>query len=278
MRLYSQTDDSFHLVPPARFDTLTRAIGVSILSLASLFLSGGKTLAGQEIGGTMVAAGFGYQIGDVSTITVKMYDALTGEVLTEEVFDLSINEGEVARSLASHERIIAGGVGPGAADLSKFMVRVYDATTGRFQWEGELNLKPAPAEGTSGHRVSTVTARRAAVTPVHRRESSREPLFLLRALDSESGGLLWEDQFSAGSSAGPKLERIAIRSAGWEVGTGSQTFDFRIQMVDRGRVLWEDQFAQPEPEDDAREAADERATVLPAWPSGTDQDAASRDL
>ena len=54
----------------------------------------------------------------------------------------------------------AGGVGPGATDLSNFVLRVYDAKTGKFQWEGNLNLTPVES-GNVGQLVSTVSPRRA---------------------------------------------------------------------------------------------------------------------
>ena len=61
----------------------------------------------------IVAAGFGYQDGDDSTITVKVYDAASGEVLSEEVYELSIKEGSGSRSTRPEARIFAGGVGRG---------------------------------------------------------------------------------------------------------------------------------------------------------------------
>mgnify|MGYP003341451433 CR=1 FL=1 len=40
----------------------------------------------------IVAAGFGYQNDVDSSITVKVYDAVSGEVLSEDVYELSIKE------------------------------------------------------------------------------------------------------------------------------------------------------------------------------------------
>ena len=122
---------------------------LAILWLAStglfLLLVSSQARAQTDIGetaerGTIVAAGFGYQTGDESTITVKVYDAASGEVLSEEVYELNVNEGNSARANSPRTRIFAGGVGLAARDLSDFMVRVYDAKTGRFQWEGRLEV------------------------------------------------------------------------------------------------------------------------------------------
>lgn len=223
--------------------------------------------AADTANGTIVAAGFGYQLGDVSIITVKVYDAASGEVLSDETFDLNINEGEGRHVWGSQDRIFAGGVGPGATDLSNFLVRVYDAKTGRFQWEGQLNLKAGDGSG-GGQLVSTVVPRRAVVTKIRAVEPhARQPMFVLRALDRVTGGLVWEDEFSTDSSRSFKLERIGDRPAAMGHSTDfSPTFDFRIRMVDRGIVLWEDQVAQPGEDEDAYEAADDEASMLPAWP------------
>jgi hypothetical protein len=232
--------------------------------------------AGDESKGTIVAAGFGYQIGDASTITVKVYDAASGEVLSDETFDLNVKEEGSAGLTSSQGRIFAGGVGLGATDLSNFVLRVYDATTGKFQWEGQLNLTPANGS-VSGHMVSTVVSRHATITKIHTSETgTRQPSFLLRALDLSTGGLVWEDEFSTDGAGSARLERIAARRAGLNRNSAEapHTFDLRIRMFDQsGRgVLWEDRFSQHEAEDETHEAVDDHAHVLPAWPRLFQQD------
>lgn len=230
--------------------------------------------------GTIVAAGLGYQIGETSTITVKVYDALSGEVLSDETFELHVKEERGAN--ASDERIFAGGVGLGATDLSNFVLRVYDAKTGRFQWEGQLNLTPVGGGG-AGQKVSTVSPRQAFVTRIHTAETAmRQPSFLLRALDPSTGGLVWQDEFSADPDRAARMERIAHRRTnnGVPPSDVSHAFDFRIRMLDRsGRVvLWEDQFAQEEEEEETHEAADDRASMLPAWPGQFQPEASSQEI
>ena len=135
----------------------------------------------------IVAAGFGYQNDLDSSITVKVYDARSGDVLSEDVYELSIKEDRnSARTHSSNGRIFAGGVGPGATDLSNFMLRVYDAKTGEFLWAGQLNLMPN--EGSKpGHPISTLAPRRAVVMKVDSAGAdAQQPLFLLRAFDRRS--------------------------------------------------------------------------------------------
>lgn len=237
----------------------------------------GPSLAWAEVAPVkagIVAAGFGYQVGDVSTITVKIYDPQSGEVLSDDTYELNVKEESATKGPQLQARIFAGGGGPGATDLSNFVLRVYDATTGKFQWEGNLNLTPRDAEST-GQLVSTVVPRRATVTRV--RETavlSPQPSFLLRALDPETGGLVWQDEFSTDGNNRVRMDRIADRQVSEDRDKSelSRSFDFRIRMSeDEGRhILWEDQFAQPEAEEVVEsEAVEEKALQLPTWSGQT---------
>jgi len=219
--------------------------------------------------GTIVAAGFGYQVGAVSTITVKTYDVETGEVLSDDTYELNVKEEGLAKGPQPDERIFAGGVGPGATDLSNFVLRVYDAKTGKFQWEGNLNLTPRDA-ASSGQRISTVAPRQARVTRIADSPSSASvPSFLLRALDPVTGGLMWQDEFSSGSR--PRTERIANRHVTGERDSVAShpSFDFRIRMFESGgrHLLWEDQVSWGEAEDEPQlESVEDEARALPNWP------------
>ncbi len=246
-----------------------KALPWVLVAVGCSSLMGGTAMAEpQHAAGTIVAAGFGYQIGDTSTITVKVYDAASGIVLSDESFELNVKE-EGASSATPAPRIFAGGVGPGATDLSNFVLRVYDARTGAFQWEGQLNLTPQAGAG-SGHLVSTVVPRRATVTKIHAPAMApHQPLFLLRALDSMTGGLVWEDEFSTDGQKLGRFERIADRRAALVDAPVSRTFDFRIRVFESdGRtVAWEDQFAQKDAQDEtAADVEEERAQLLQAWP------------
>jgi outer membrane protein assembly factor BamB len=232
--------------------------------------------------GTIVAAGFGYQAGDASTITVKVYDAASGAVLSDETYELNVKEEGNKRVHPVQERIFAGGVGLGATDLSNFVLRVYDARTGAFQWEGLLNLMPRDRTA-AGQTISSVTPRRATVRRVLVDEPAfRQPSFLIRALDATTGRPVWQDEFSADGAGFGRVERVAdrlMRRAGSPSDT-APTFDFRIRMFDRsGRsILWEDRVTQDEPEEETDEAADDHAHMLPPWPLVPQQDGAPESL
>lgn len=216
----------------------------------------------------IVAAGFGYQIGPVSVIAVKVYDAESGATLSDEVYELAVKENDGGGTTRG-PRIFAGGVGLGATDLSNFVLRVYDANTGAFQWEGRLNLVQPDRKG--GLQVSTRTPRRATVMKTQAVPAATEqPVFLLRALDATTGLSVWEDEFTAAHTRIPKVQPIterSIQSAGGSTGS-SHTFDFRIRMYDPSgqRILWEDLLSRIESDEGATESFGDRASILPAWP------------
>lgn len=218
--------------------------------------------------GMIVAAGFGYQIGSVSVIAVKVYDAESGATLSDEVYELAVKEND-GGGTTHGPRIFAGGVGLGATDLSSFMLRVYDADTGVFQWEGRLNLVQPERKG--GLQISTRTPRRATVVKTQAVPAATEqPVFLLRAFDVATGLSVWEDEFTAAHTRIPKVQPITGRSIQpAEISTeSSHTFEFRIRMYDPNgqRILWEDLLSRVESDEGATESSSDRASILPAWP------------
>lgn len=219
---------------------------------------------------SIVAAGFGFQNADSSTITVKTYDALTGEILSDETYDLNVKEEGAPSSRQPRERIFAGGVGVGMDGLSDFTLRVYDATTGKFLWEGRLNLSVNSNEMSSTHRIVAHLQPKAVVKTVHRLEGiNGQPSFLLRAIDPATGQLVWADQFTAGPGTGPRVERITGNLAGQSdnPATWSKNYDFRIQMFDdRDRqVLWEDIIIPHVEGEESSLGRESEADMLPAW-------------
>jgi hypothetical protein len=225
---------------------------------------------GAEEKKTIVAAGFGYQIGTVSTIAVKVYDAESGNILSDEVYELAVKENDGVRS-SRGPRIFAGGVGLGATDLSNFVLRVYDANTGVFQWEGRLNLVQ-PDGKAEGKLISTVLPRQAIITKVQSVEARiEEPVFLLRAMDLATGMLVWEDEFTTVSMKIPRAQLIAGPSLNPESSpsANSHAFNFRIRMYDPSgkKVLWEDQLSQRESNEGPEQSHSDQADLLPSWPN-----------
>ena len=221
---------------------------------------------------TVVAAGVGYENAETSTITVKTYDAENGAILSDETYELNVREDAASADSQPRERIFAGGVGPGADGLSAFTLRVYDAATGRFLWEGLLNLNAGDQESDSTHRVvAHLVAPQATVTQVFSRGAiDGQPQFFLRAVDSSTGQLVWTDHFSAETGRLARPERVGralLVSQTEGVAVPSQQIEFRIRMMDdQGRkIMWEDTIEPTVEETDVTAGHDDAAEILPAW-------------
>ncbi|HMS84988.1 MAG TPA: hypothetical protein PKD12_15185 [Nitrospira sp.] len=235
--------------------------------------SGGNDQAWGEMVSTdkkaIVAAGFGYQIGAVSTIAVKVYEADSGVIVSHDVYELMVKEGDGTGGTGG-ARIFAGGIGQGATDLSNFVLRVYDANTGMFQWEGRLNLVQPEAKGGI-QAISTRSLSQATITRVRtERQTATQPMFLLRAVDEITGSLVWEDEFTTVLGRTLHIHSIANRTTmlGQVSTNSSHRFEFRIRMCDPSgqKILWEDQLSRPEPEEEVQESLSEQADLLPLWP------------
>jgi hypothetical protein len=221
---------------------------------------------------TVIAAGVGYENAETSTITVKTYDAENGAILSDETYELNIREDAASADSQPRERIFAGGVGPGSDGLSAFTLRVYDAATGRFLWEGLLNLNAgSDQESGSTHRVvAHLVAPQATVTQIHSRSvMGSQPHFFLRAVDGATGQLMWTDHFStdSGRLARPERAGRAVIGQAEEFVALSQQIEFRIRMTDdRGqKILWEDTIEPTVEEADILAGHDGAAEILPAW-------------
>jgi len=220
---------------------------------------------------TVVAAGVGYENAETSTITVKTYDAENGAILSDETYELNVREDAASAGSQPSERIFAGGVGPGADGLSAFTLRVYDSATGRFLWEGLLNLSAGDQESSSTHRVvAHLVAPKATVTQVRSQGAiDGQPQFFLRAVDSVTGQLVWTDQFSAGAGTFARAERVSRAAVGQSEGLTalSQQIEFRIRMMDdRNRqIMWEDTIEPTVEETDVIAGHDDAAENLPVW-------------
>jgi len=246
-------------------------IGALLVAL-SMAVSLEAATAGSAQPRKIVAAGLGYQDADSSSITVKTYDAVTGTVLSAESYELDIKDDEPSSS-QPRTRIFAGGVGIGADGLSEFTIRVYDAATGRFLWEGRLNLGVGIDSSVAAYPVVAHVQPRAALLKISTRpKTSGQPYFVLRAMNPETGQLVWADQFST-DPANVRVERIS-RSVIGMTGVIPREIDFRIKMPDEAgrQLLWEDQVIAGEEADLAKpERSEDNPGMLPAVPSDVDQ-------
>jgi hypothetical protein len=222
----------------------------------------------------VVAAGVGYENAETAMITVKTYDAETGAILSDETYELNVREDAAPTGGQPRERIFAGGVGPGTDGLAAFTLRVYDAATGRFLWEGVLNLNVGNRESDSIHRVvADLAAPQATVTQVRIRAAlERQPQFFLRAVNSVTGQLVWTDHFSTAAGVLAHAERVSNAVEDQPEGgmALTQQIEFHIRMMDdRDReIMWEDTIEPTIEETDRVAGHDAAAENLPVWHGG----------
>jgi hypothetical protein len=212
---------------------------------------------------TVVAAGFGFQDENASFITVKTYNAQSGQVLSAETYELDIKD-DGPPSTHPRTRIFAGGVGLGTGNLSEFTLRVYDASNGRFLWEGRLNLTVGDRSDTATYRVAAHVQPKARVTRTAGRTSEAgQPYFVLRAHNPQNGQLVWSDEFSTETSP-VRIERISRSVIGMQ-GTAPRDIDFRIKMPDLdGRLwLWEDKVEPAEEDEESSAEQSDESGNLP---------------
>jgi hypothetical protein len=193
----------------------------------------------------LLLAGFGFQSATSSLITIRTYLAETGAVVAEESYDLTVQENG-ASGEAKRGRIFAGGIGVGADGQSRFLLRVYDALTGKFLWEGQLNLT-SQKEERRARPIATVTPLRSSVWKAGiKAEPSVQVYLSLRAIDPQTGMLVWEDKFIPGATRMGRSERTGFRSVDRpaQIETIGHVFDLIVRTFDRssGRLLWQDSF------------------------------------
>lgn len=193
----------------------------------------------------LLLAGFGFQSATSSLITIRTYQAETGAVLAEESYDLAVQENG-ASGEAKRGRIFAGGIGVGADGQVRFLLRVYDALTGKFLWEGQLNLT-SQKEERRARPIATVTPFRSAVWKAGTKGQPSVQVYLsLRAVDPRTGTLVWEDKFIPGASTTGRAERTGFWSVDRpaQIETIGHVFDLIVRTFDRasGRLLWQDSF------------------------------------
>jgi hypothetical protein len=221
--------------------------------------------------GEVLAAGFGFQGAASSMITIRTYQAASGAVLSEDSYDLKVREDGMPSGQGTHGRIFAGGIGLDNSGQSKFLLRVYDAATGKFLWEGQLNLRSQGEESVARPTATLVPIRSSMWLLSARGPSAIQTHLSLRAVDPKTGGLVWEDNFIPGSHGRGRAEGIAFQQpsvSGVENSIG-HVFDLVVLTFDRisGRLLWRDSFEELDQIDRGEPERDSEAQpqTLPPW-------------
>lgn len=207
---------------------------------------GPALVQGLAIGGGRVFAGGSVRdANDRSHWLVRAYDAADGRVIWEEQPDVTGPFGFVTRVAFSAGRVVAVGAAGPQTDAD-WVVRVYDAESGRVLWHerldvfGSLDLPIAVALRGRHLFVGGSTVR--AKNP----DGSFDGDWLVRSYDAATGALHWQDRFDLGGRE-DSVASIAASSTGVVVAGSGSTAAARSNFVVRtyrprdGAVLWSDQ-------------------------------------
>lgn len=217
----------------------------------------------------IIAVGFGYQRGTTSSIRIRTYHVATGDMLSEDQFDLNVVGGEARDSEPVGDRIFAGTVDVTAGGLGDFPMRVYDAQSGRYLWQGRLNFVDM---GSEDPRRRAKTSHGGA-EPVPRVQLVADTMdgdiqsqFWVRAVDPATGKALWQQSFK---SSEPSVDVIGGSKPGEAASSGvANDYEIVIRSYERstGNLIWSDRLStRDRVEDMVEEEAPEHAERLPLY-------------
>ncbi len=248
-----------HMLPSMRFSSPTGSGEANLTDMST------------SDHGEVLAAGFGFQGPASSMITIRTYQARSGAVLSEDSYDLNVLDDGRPSGQESPGRIFAGGIGLDSSGQSKFLLRVYDAATGKFQWEGQLNLRSQGEEGAASPTASLVPVRPSTWRASAQGPSAIQAHLSLRAVDPRTGGVVWQDKFIPGSHSKGQAQGIVFQQpsvSGVENSIG-HVFDLVVFTFDRvsGRLLWRDSFEELDEFDSRGSERDSEVhpQTLPPW-------------
>lgn len=215
----------------------------------------------------VVAVGFGYQRGNASLIRIRAYDAETGDMLSEERFDLNVVGEDPTKRESNGERVFAGATYLDSGTIREFPMRVYDARSGAYLWQGNLNFVSTdigdPRQQTGGrirsrlhlHRVKDVAT------------SIVESNLIVQAVNRLSGRPVWSQTFSPNKerSEGVTLESGAEQA---EATMDNCEYEVIVRSYDRetDQLIWTDRLSTSDTIDAVNEDEPERAQLIPGWP------------
>jgi hypothetical protein len=246
------------------------ARGVGACLIGAIILSGaeawGKEKHHQGTEAVVIAA-VGYEDRAGSIITVKVYDAASGVVLSDDAYELIVKDDQDGPAAGWTARVFAGGTGIETADQSSIVLRAYDAETGAFQWIGRLHFDQLESDDGDAYPVAVSMPRRASLTKMENIKGSGtvQPLFVVRAWDVSIGTLLWEDMFIPEQQVYPMTRKAGRWEVGRRGGQPGGMVDFRVMMIDqeRGEIVWQDRMVKTLRGRKSPRSSEERTPRLP---------------
>ncbi len=234
----------------------------------------------------VLATAFGYQNDESSTVLVKTFDLKTGALLSENSFTLPGVEETSLNHEAGAARVLAGGAriaGHGAMSLS---LRVYDARSGRYLHNANLNVAADVDTGILPTPVIGLVAARGSVrlTSIDTTETADEeaPTFFVRAVDPANDHVVWQTEFEPSETALGKVERMRYRLLPREQPVvKDQKYEFQIRMYNHrtGDLVWKDASSLlVKPAGSPTRDDETLGKIIPAWPTDEPADQAAEAI
>jgi hypothetical protein len=154
-------------------------------------------------------------------------------------------------------------------------LRVYDARSGRYLHN--VNLNVAPDEGTGALPtpvIGTVPTRgtvRLASDMATEPATDEAPMFSIRAVDPANNNVVWQTEFESAEQEGGKAERMRYRLLPRQQPVvKDQKYDFQILMYNHrtGDLMWKDASSLlVKPAGSPTREDETLGKILPNWPS-----------
>jgi len=170
-----------------------------------------------------------------------------------------------ANAVASKgSRVFVAGLGHTEEGADEWVVRAYNKNTGELLWSDEFDH----GGGASKARALAVKGKRLFVAGVGR-NAEKDLKWIVRAYDTKTGSLLWDDQFDdEGRFAAPRAITVKGNRV-FVVGTRStegtaHTWVVRAYSASTGALLWSDEFDSTQGTSDANAVAVKGSRVFAA--------------
>jgi PQQ-like domain len=192
--------------------------------------------------GRLYAAGIGSITGE--DFLVRAYDANSGALLWEDVFSEGTFDEAIAIAAGGGRVYVAGVTLAGFFGPNEWVVRTYDAPTGRLLWQDHLSLG-----GKSSQPFSVLQDNNQVFVVGQVENIAGNMDFLVRAYDPRNGQLLWQNTFGfAGgydSAQSITTEQGRLFVGGTAIDQLGNVFSVvRAYERQTGSLLWQDQFDQ----------------------------------
>lgn len=193
--------------------------------------------------GHVVTAGLGIKTSDESSFVIRSYEAQSGSLISEDEFELSVDEDTANVVEKGEGRIYAVGSGVNDQGRLSLLIRAYDAQTGNLLWEDDLN--------PSREQILKATFLRAALKNTILEGEDRmaaqpgsQSSYLVQAVDAKTGHLLWKDEFLT-DNTGPSHDNPPEQEERDQGENLEKTFSIHIRTYDRhtGSMLWYDELS-----------------------------------